>query len=106
MPKMIEIKTCMDCPHNDHKGAFGKIAYIPVCKKTGKSQDYTVSGSGKQIAVQSTEIPKWCPLDESIKKSDFYDVRRALINEHRMYQGKMSQGIGCTVCDLIAKFEV
>lgn len=40
MPKHIVINTCMDCPHKDHHGAFGRVGFVPVCRKTGMDLGY------------------------------------------------------------------
>ena len=64
--RMIRVQTCRSCPHWDHKGAFGEIAYIPRCQKmSGRELPYTVErGFGNHLqAVASPDIPDWCPLE-------------------------------------------
>lgn len=65
--RYIPIKTCNDCPHKDHRGGFGRVAYIPVCRLTDKNLPYTVGASGLTrmiIANYTGEIPDSCPLGE------------------------------------------
>lgn len=66
MAKCIPINSCKDCPSKDHKGAFGLIAYVPVCQKMhGKELPYAKYVPGNKATARSTgEIPEWCPLDD------------------------------------------
>ena len=68
--RKIVISDCKDCQKLDHKGAFGKVPKIPVCRKVDKELpwDPVVSEITSNIyARRIPEIPKWCPLpkDES-----------------------------------------
>jgi hypothetical protein len=62
---MIRIKTCKECPYLGHKGAFGEIAYVPVCRKSGKELPHTLGAGHKHVplALGTNAIPEWCPLD-------------------------------------------
>lgn len=67
--RKIVIRQCSQCPKRDHKGGFGSIAYIPICRATNKELPYTVhKGSSKPIsnmvmANALDVIPDWCPLE-------------------------------------------
>ena len=66
MNRKIVIKSCDDCPHHDHKGAFGVIAYIPICQKKGKELPYTLKeNNGRAYAESTGKIPGWCPLPKN-----------------------------------------
>jgi hypothetical protein len=56
MSRVIRITECRQCPSCDHKGGFGKIAYIPVCRATGKELPYTV-GLGYGTMLVATQTP-------------------------------------------------
>lgn len=61
--RCIPVATCRDCPSFDHKGGFGHIAYVPVCRKTGETLPHTVSApKGRAYASATGEIPASCPL--------------------------------------------
>lgn len=60
MIKIIRIETCKECTNRDHKGAFGRISYIPICRKAGMELPYT---EHKGKASPTYEIPDWCPLE-------------------------------------------
>lgn len=63
MNRKIVFLTCEDCPHFDHKGAFGKIAYVPVCRKKKKELPYAKAVEGERVMASATYvIPDWCPL--------------------------------------------
>jgi len=69
--KKIVIKTCKECPHIDHNGAFGQVAYIPMCRWENKKLPYTVNVEhrGKAIrnvASPSHVIPDWCSLENNV----------------------------------------
>lgn len=67
MTKIITIQTCANCPHKDHRGAYGQVAYIPVCRQTNKNLGYTkeVSSRGNGIHAQyDGKIPSFCPLED------------------------------------------
>lgn len=65
--KCIPIPSCRECPSRDHKGGFGTIAYVPVCRRTNRELPYTLGSGhrGRVIAVSSDEIPDWCPLPDT-----------------------------------------
>lgn len=68
--KHIVIKSCSDCPHKDHSGAYGAVGYIPVCDKANRKKlGYTVqteTRGNRQInhAVYDGKIPTFCPLED------------------------------------------
>ena len=63
MNKKIIITKCAGCPNRDHKGAFGKVAYVPICRLAERELPYTESaGKGRGYAKGTDEIPDWCPL--------------------------------------------
>ncbi len=65
MAKVIVIDKCSICPNTDHKGAFGKISYIPVCRLARKSLPYEVVRNGTCVTASRTDIiPEWCPLED------------------------------------------
>jgi hypothetical protein len=66
MSKKIVIASCLSCPSRDHRGAFGHISYIPVCRRTGKDLPYTVGASAGMTLVASPTyaIPDFCPLED------------------------------------------
>lgn len=66
--RKIVIAYCGQCPHKDHNGGFGKIAYIPVCKKKNRKilpYKCSVSDSGFVTAQLKNGIPDWCPLPKN-----------------------------------------
>lgn len=65
MSKVIRIENCSQCPSRDHKGAYGRISYIPVCRAVGKELPYEVY-IDRHFGVSahaSNIIPEWCPLE-------------------------------------------
>jgi len=67
MTRYISIETCRTCPHNDHKGGFGRVAYLPVCRLASRDLPYTSGVNGQPgreriVATPTGEIPEWCPL--------------------------------------------
>lgn len=68
MARKIVICDCSECPHHDHKGAFGIVAYIPVCRETNLTHNelpYVKDvSSGGITAIGTDVIPNWCPLEE------------------------------------------
>ena len=62
--RKIVLTDCQRCPSLDHKGGFGSVAYIPVCRAVNKEQPYTVSvmDGGRVQASRTPGIPDWCPL--------------------------------------------
>jgi hypothetical protein len=64
MEVKLVIKDCSECPFKDHLGGFGKVSYIPCCKKKkDKKLPYKVGEiSGLVVANPTYAIPKWCPL--------------------------------------------
>jgi hypothetical protein len=67
MSRYLPIENCSVCPFKDHKGAYGRIAYVPVCSKTGGELSYTlsVSDKGRVSASYAGGIPGWCPLPKT-----------------------------------------
>lgn len=69
MPRKIVkvIDTCKECPYKDHRGAFGKVSYVPYCTMTGKELPHTVEVSSRHshlmVARHTQEIPDTCPLE-------------------------------------------
>ena len=64
--RFIKIEKCSDCPKCNHKGAFGAVAYIPICRAVCSELPYTthaVERNGQRLhAIQTPGIPDWCPL--------------------------------------------
>lgn len=61
--RSVSVETCRDCPNFGHKGAFGEIAYIPVCQKTWETLPHVVvAQKGHPVAIATGEIPTSCPL--------------------------------------------
>jgi hypothetical protein len=62
--RKIVLNDCSLCSMLDHKGGFGLITYVPVCRKVGVDLPFTVhAGSGNRAqAVRVQGIPVWCPL--------------------------------------------
>lgn len=70
------------CPHKDHRGAFGQIAYIPCCRKVSRNLPYRETAQrGSVHAVGTGVIPDWCPLQK-----DYPDFAEALKIVHDHYQ--------------------
>ena len=65
--KRLTIENCNECPFVDHKGGFGNVAYIPVCKRVGRKElPYTEHASNGRITARCTGvIPEWCPLEDA-----------------------------------------
>ena len=71
--RKIVIQDCGECPHSDHKGAFGKVSRIPVCRKADRELPWTpsVGNRGRVSAVSAKRepgIPDWCPLPNDAGK--------------------------------------
>lgn len=66
MTKVIVIDKCSICPHSDHKGAFGRISYIPVCRLANRELPYEVVHDRHfgTTASRVDVIPEWCPLED------------------------------------------
>lgn len=67
--RCLVVQNCMQCPNHDHKGAFGAVAYVPVCRKVGLELPYdpvTVGPRGSVTASPKGTIPDWCPLEPRI----------------------------------------
>lgn len=71
MTKVIVINNCLGCPNKDHKGGFGAISYIPVCRigsPTGRARElpYEVGLSYDKMVTAGVKpgIPDWCPLED------------------------------------------
>lgn len=65
--KCIPIPSCAECPSRDHKGGFGTVAYVPVCRKAARELPHTVrydTVPGRGVASLSEGIPEWCPLPD------------------------------------------
>ncbi len=64
--RKILISKCSKCPFRDHGGGFGKILYIPICRKNHHEKlPYTEHASnGRVTAVGTDVIPEWCPLEK------------------------------------------
>ena len=62
--RKIVIADCDDCPHSDHNGGFGRVAYIPVCRKAGREPPWKPESDryGFVSAWREPGIPDWCPL--------------------------------------------
>lgn len=60
--RCIVIDKCNLCPFSDHKGAFGAVACIPVCRRANRELPYTVHVDRGPRATPTNEIPDWCPL--------------------------------------------
>lgn len=68
--KCIPIPSCQECPHRDHKGGFGTVAYVPVCRKANKELPHTVEVGPNKVthrmfAKLAEGIPEWCPLPDT-----------------------------------------
>lgn len=72
MSRKIIIETCGTCPFLDHKGGFGAVSYIPICRMTGEELPYTVNAASTRLHAASTRrpsaspsyvIPLSCPLE-------------------------------------------
>ena len=64
MSKVIVIDSCLTCPHRDHKGAFARVAYIPVCGLKSRRLPYKQAEAyGMIVANPTGKIPTWCPLE-------------------------------------------
>lgn len=62
--RKIVIRGCGECPSSDHKGEFGAISRIPVCRKADCELPWTTSANraGFVSAKREPGIPDWCPL--------------------------------------------
>ena len=62
--RKIVIQECGECPSSDHKGAFGKVSRIPVCRKADRELPWThiANRAGFVSAKREPGIPDWCPL--------------------------------------------
>jgi len=67
MTRIIRIETCGTCQHRDHKGAFAKVSYVPVCRKVNRKLPHEVvydKAVRMTVAEGTGEIPSWCPLEK------------------------------------------
>jgi elongation factor P hydroxylase len=66
MSRVIRIESCAVCPSRDHKGAFARVAYVPVCRSVDRELPHTLvmSRRGYVSASATFEIPEWCPLEK------------------------------------------
>jgi hypothetical protein len=68
--RVILITTCQECPHKDHFGGFGQVAYVPKCRALpfGKNElPHTVTYNQRNNRAQAQptyEIPEACPLQK------------------------------------------
>ena len=63
--KIIPVLSCRECPHSDHRGGFGQVAYLPVCRKANQEMPWEPVLNGTRVqAKQTVDIPDWCPLEE------------------------------------------
>lgn len=64
MNRKIVITSCIGCPSMDHKGAFGRISCVPICRKVQRDLPFNLAqGYGGQVQASPTGvIPEWCPL--------------------------------------------
>jgi hypothetical protein len=62
--RKILLSDCETCPSRDHKGAFGIIGHIPVCRAVNKEMPFTLGAQagGRVQAIRTLGIPDWCPL--------------------------------------------
>lgn len=67
MSRKIVIESCQGCPHRSHKGAFGRVAYVPYCTLASRTLPYTPAEGrrGMIIASPSNKIPVWCQLEKN-----------------------------------------
>lgn len=66
MSKVIPINSCAECPHRDHKGAFGRVSYVPVCRKTRRNLPHKVEEYRGNLTAHATNvIPRWCELEDA-----------------------------------------
>lgn len=72
--RVIPIPSCAMCPHRDHRGAFGFISYVPVCRNMrGRELPHdVVKGETLKGAVAKLKpgIPDWCPLKKGVLIDD------------------------------------
>lgn len=64
--RIIKINSCEDCPELGHKGAFGKVSYIPKCELKNKELPYevTITPFLSASLIEELTPPSWCPLEE------------------------------------------
>ena len=67
MAKKLVIENCVECPHRGHRGAFGRVAYIPVCRPVDRELGYTVRvrQDGTPAASYDGVVPDFCPLEDN-----------------------------------------
>lgn len=64
----IVIADCGECPNRSHRGAYGRVAYLPVCigaKEGGMHRELPHTqqpGDGRVYAKLEPGVPEWCPL--------------------------------------------
>lgn len=68
--RVVVIPSCKMCIHRDHKGGFGFISYVPVCRNMrGRELPHDIvrkpSVKGG-VAVVKDGIPEWCPLEKGV----------------------------------------
>lgn len=68
--KVIPVESCASCPHRDHKGGFGVVAYVPVCRMANRELPHDVQTmktplGHRMVAGGTSVIPDWCPLSDA-----------------------------------------
>lgn len=69
--RAILVEGCRNCHFRDHKGAFGEVACVPICRHANKEIPYTVivERGRKHASISVPDYPDWCPLPEVEVKS-------------------------------------
>ena len=64
--KLVLIENCLQCPYKNMIDVFGKLRYVPVCKKVGERLPYVevIEDISTVKAKPTGVIPKWCPLPD------------------------------------------
>ena len=66
MAKKIVLETCANCPHRDHRGGYGAISCVPICRAVGKELPYRLADNPSRAhAIPTHVIPDWCPLENN-----------------------------------------
>lgn len=100
--RSLAIKTCEDCPEYDHNGAFGKIAYIPVCcAMRRKKLPYALSEplGGAPRAIYTGKIPDWCPLERSADQDAIKTVIKEIRKARSALLGEAGGGVAIKCLD-------
>lgn len=98
MTRYIKIESCEECPYLGHLGAFGDVAYKPLCQKSNKTIPYSVTGDNctRVRAVIKKEIPSWCSLS---KEQIFSNNTKYLIGQRVIY----NDNVICTIYKINSK---